>query len=193
MGANYGNNTSLKNYIQYKLPGYGNLTRDDQLSEFYTGLEFFIGVEKQISKNFSLKGEYTYFLKSYNVKLFSQYDFTYNNHQPYLILYYVMPQEYSFIKVGVGTGYIHSRLSVKEYGLNNSYSADGFGLKAELILNTQIGKSFAGYINGYVNKSFLSNLKDSNGKELLTNGTSETVNLSSFGVGIRLGVEIFIF
>jgi hypothetical protein len=193
MGANYGNNPSLKNYIQYKLPEYGNLTRDDQLSEFSTGLEFFVGVERQVSKNFSVKCEYTYFLKSYNVKLYPQYDFTYNNHQPYLIFYYVIPQEYSFIKIGAGTGYLFSQLSVKEYGLSNSYSSNGFGFKAEVILNAQIGKSFAGYINCYANKTFLSNLKDNNGKELLTNATNETVNLSNLGIGIRLGVEIFIF
>ncbi|MFA5405259.1 MAG: hypothetical protein WC358_10020 [Ignavibacteria bacterium] len=193
MGATYGNNPSLKNFIQYEIPNYGTLTRDDQLSEFYTGLDFFCGVEKQISKIFLLKAEYSYFIKSYNVKLYPQYDFSYYNHQPFLMLFYLIPQEYSYIKIGAGTGYVYSKFSVKEYGAENSYTSNGFGFKTELILNTQIGKSFAGYISGYLSKSFLSNLKDNNGKELLTNGTKETVNLSSFGAGIRLGVEIFIF
>lgn len=198
MGANYSNNPSLKNYIQYELPYYNILTRDNQLSDFSTGLEFFGGVEKQFSKNISAKVEYSYFLKSYNVKQnsqydYSKYDFSYYNHQPFIIFYYVMHQEYSFIKIGAGTGYIYSQFTVKEYGSEYSYSSNGFGLKTEIILNLQIGKSVAGYISGNITKTFLSNLKDKSGKELLTNGTNETVNLSSFGMGIRLGVEIFIF
>ncbi|MCX6165732.1 MAG: hypothetical protein NTU73_12880 [Ignavibacteriae bacterium] len=193
MGAMYGNNPSLKNFIQYKIPDYSRLTRDAQLSEFYTGLDFFGGVERQITKKFSIKGEYSYFLKSYNVKFYSQYDFSYYSHQPCLMFFYVIPQEYSYLKIGAGTGYIYSKLSVREYGTENSYTSNGFGFKTELILNAQIGKSFASYISGYLSKTFLSNLKDNNGKELLTNGTNETVNLSSLGAGIRLGVEIFIF
>jgi hypothetical protein len=198
MGANYSNNPSLKNYIQYELPYYNYLTQDNQLSDFATGLEFFGGVEKQLSKNFSAKVEYSYFMKSYNVKQnsqydYSKYDFSYYNHQPFLIFYYIIPQEFSFIKIGAGTGYIYSQFTAKKYGAENSYTSNGFGLKTEIILNMQIGKSFAGYISGNITKTFLSNLKDSNGKELLTNGTNETVNSSSFGMGIRLGIEIFSF
>lgn len=193
MGAMYGNNPSLKNFIQYKVPDYSKLTKDQQLSEFYTGLDFFAGVEKQLTKNFSVKGVYSYFLKSYNIKLYSQYDFSYNNHQPGVMFYYVIPQEYSYLKIGAGVDYISSKLTVREYGVENSYKSNGVGFKTELILNAQIGKSFAGYISGYLSQTFLSNLKDKNDKELLTNVTKETVKLSSLGAGIRLGVEIFIF
>lgn len=193
MGASYGNNTSLKNFIQYEIPGYNTLTRDEQLSDYYTGLEFFGGVEKQIAKNFSVKAEYSYFIKSYNVQLFPQYDFSYYSHQPGLTVFYIFPQEYTFIKIGVGTGYVYSNLKVKEYGTENSYTSNGFKLKTEIILNTQISKSFAGYISGYLSSTFNSNLKDNSGKELQTGATKESVNLNSFGAGIRLGVEIFIF
>jgi hypothetical protein len=192
MGAVYGDNRSLKNFIQYEIPNYSFLTRDEQLSEFYTGLDFFGGVEKQISKIFSAKLEYSFFIKSYNVKLYPQYDFSYVNHQPGISVFYLIPQEYSFIKIGIGGNYIYSKLNVKEFGTEKSYTSSGLGLKTEIILNTQIGKSFAGYISGYLTKSFLSNLKDDSGKQL-TGATGETVNLNSFGAGIRLGVEVFIF
>lgn len=193
MGAIYGNNTSLKNYIQYEIPNYGLLTRDQQLSEFYTGLDFFGGVEKQLSRSFSIKADYSYFIKSYNVDMYPQYNFSYSSHQPGIMLYRIIPQEYSYIKIGVGTGYVLSNFSIKEYGLEKSYTSNGIGFKTELILNAQIGKTFSGYISGYLIKTFLQNLKDTNGNELLTNATKETVNLSSFGAGIRLGVEIFFF
>lgn len=193
MELSYGTNQSLKNFIQYELPYYSELTRDEQLSDFATGLAFFGGVERQISNNFSIKGEYSYFLKSYNVKLFPNYDFSYTSHQPYLIFYYIIPQEYSYIKLGAGTGYLLSDLKVKEFGSQRDFTSNGLGLKGEIIFNAQIGKSFAGYLSGNISKTFLSNLKDTYGKELLTNGTNETVNLSSFSVGLRLGVEIFFF
>ncbi len=193
MGAMYGNNPSLQNFIHYKIPDYSRLTRDEQLSDYYTGLDFFCGIEKQILKKLSIKAEYSYFIKSYNVKSFPQYDFTYFNHQPAFMFFYLIPQEFSYLKVGAGMGYIYSSLNLKEYGQENTYYSNGFKFKTELVLNAQIGKSFAGYLSGYFSQSFLSNLKDVNGKELLTNVTNETVNLSSFGIGIRLGVEIFIF
>ena len=193
MGAQYGNNPSLKNFIGYEIPNYSYLTRDDQLSEFSTGLDFFGGIERQVSKNFSLKGEYSYFIKSYNVKLYPQYDFSYYNHQPTLMAFYIIPQEYSFIKIGAGAGYVYSNLTVREYGSEKSYSSNGVGLKTEVVFNAQIGKSFTGYISGYLIKTFSQNLKDSNGKELLSSGANETVNLSTFGAGLRLGVEIFFF
>lgn len=193
MGTLYCNNTSLKNFIQYELPNYGQLTREQQLSEFYTGLDFFCGVEKQVSRDFSVKAEYSYFIKSYNLNLYSNYDFSYSNQQPGLSVFYIIPQEYSYIKIGVGASYIYSNFNLKEFGLEKSYSSGGIGLKTEIILNAQIGKSFAGYISGYLSKTFLQNLKDNNGNELLTNVTLESVNLSSFGAGIRLGVEIFFF
>lgn len=193
MGLSYGNNPSLKNFIQYKIPFYSLLTRNEQLSDFSSGLDFFGGIEKQMTKSFSIKGEYSYFLKSYNVSLYPQYDFSYYSHQPYLMLFYIIPQEYSYIKIGAGTGYIFSNLTVKEFGLQNKYTSGGIGLKTEIVLNAQIGKSFAGYLSGNITKTFLSNLKDSDGNNLLTSGTNETVNLSSFSAGIRLGVEIFFF
>ena len=193
MGLSYGNNPSLKNFIQYRIPDYNQLTRNEQLSDFSAGIDFFLGIEKQINKSFSVKGEYSYFLKSYNVSLFPQYNFSYNSHQPYLMFYYIIPQEYSYIKIGAGAGYILSNLTVKEFGLESNYTAGGFGFKTEIILNAQIGKSFAGYLSGNISKTFLSNLKDSNGNVLLTSGTNETVNLSSLSAGIRLGVEFFFF
>ena len=193
MGANYGNNTSLKNFIEKELPTYSTLTENDKLSDFFTGLDFFAGAEKQISKNFSVKVEYSYFLKSYNVKAIPNYDFTYTNHNPILSLFYVFPQDYSFIKFDIGSGYVLSKLNVQENGIEKSYTSTGFSLKTELILNAQISKNFAGYISGTIAKTILSDLKDSNENLLKTNGTKETINLSSLGFGIRLGVEIFIF
>lgn len=192
MGVNYSNNPSLKKYIQYTIPNYSNFSPQDQLADFTAGLEFFAGVERQISKKISLKAEYSYFIKSYNVAIAPNYDFAYKSHQPFLIANYILPYEYFYIKVGAGVGYILSDLTVKQFGGENNYTSSGIGLKLEAILNAQISRNVAGYLSGFMTNSILQNLKDSGGKEL-TSSSGDKVNLSSFGVGLRLGVEVYIF
>jgi hypothetical protein len=192
MGLEYCNNPSLKKYIEYELPFYNNLYQNQKLTDFYTGFEFFGGAEFQLKKNFSLKADYSYFTKSYNVSLYPDYDFTYINHQPYITAFYVIPQEYSFFKIGIGAGFLYSVFTKKAYSSEISYTSTGVGLNLDAVLDFQISKSVAGYIQGYINKTFQGNLKDNNGTEL-KNRNNEVVDLSSLGVGIRLGVEVFIF
>ena len=192
MGVDYSNNPSLKKFIQYTIPQYNTLSPSDQLSDFASGLEFFGGVERQISKNFSIKAEYSYFLKSYNVSVFPLYDFSYVNQQPYLIFNYIIPHDFFYIKMGAGAGYILSKLTVKQFGGEKSYTSSGLGLKIESVLNAQISKSVATYLSAYIYNTMLQNLKDSGGNELVSSN-GDKVNLNSFGIGLRLGVEVYIF
>jgi hypothetical protein len=192
MGVDYSNNPSLKKYIQYTIPNYSTFSPQDQLSDFTAGLEFFAGVEKQIARNFSLKAEYSYFIKSYNVAIAPNYDFSYKNHQPFLIANYIFPNEYFYIKAGAGIGYILSDLTVKQFGGETNYTSTGIGLKLEGVLNAQISRNVAGYLSGFITNSILQNLKDKSGNELISS-SGDRVNLSSFGVGLRLGVEVYIF
>lgn len=192
MGVDYSNNPSLKKYIQYTIPQYVTLSPSDQLSDFASGLEFFGGIERQISKNFSLKAEYLYFIKSYNVAVVPQYDFSYTNHQPFLIVNYIIPNEYFYIKLGAGAGYILSKFRVKLFGGETDYTSSGLGLKLEGVLNAQISKSVTGYISGYLYNTIQQDLKDNNGNDLISSN-GDKVNLSSFGAGLRLGVEVYIF
>ncbi len=191
-GANYCDNKSLKTYIEYELPFYNNLSENEKLSSFYTGFEIFGGAEYQVATNFSLKGEYSYFTKSYNSVKYPDYDFTYGNHQPYLTLYYLIPQEYSFVKIGAGAGYLSSSFTQKTYNYESNYKSTGFALRLDAAVDIQMSKVLAGYIAGYINQTFQSDLKDSNGN-LLLNRSGGTVNLNSLGFGVRLGVELFFF
>ncbi|HEY5125010.1 MAG TPA: hypothetical protein VIK14_14855 [Ignavibacteria bacterium] len=191
-GANYGENKSLKTYIEYELPFYNNLSQQDKLSQFATGFELFGGAEFQLSRNLSLKGEYSYFIKSYNAPTYPNYDFSYYNHQPSVTLYYLIPQQYSFVKLGAGAGYLISGFTKKAFSSESSYKSTGFAFKLDAVLDIQMGNGFAGYIAGYINKTFQGDLKDSDGN-LLKNRNNENVDLSSLGLGIRLGFEIFLF
>jgi hypothetical protein len=193
MGAAYGNNKSLNTFIGYELPDYNNLSDNLKLTDFRTAFEFFGNVEKQVLKNLALKLDYSYLIKSNKLNSYPNNSFDYNNHQIVLTLNYVIPGEYHFLKFGAGAGPVFSSLNSKSYITNvGTYTSTGFMAKADGTFSIQMGKNVAGYLNGYVANVFAGNLKDSNNKEL-KNASGDTVNLSSFMMGLRLGVEFYIF
>lgn len=197
MGANYGNNSSLVSFIGSELPFYNTLSINDVLSNFSAGFEAFAGAEFQIKKSLSLKVEYSYFSKSINSNArpeYQNYDFTYISHQPYLTAFYIIPQEYSYIKFGFGAGFLHSIFTEKVSSSEVSYTSNGIGLKLNGILDIQISKNLAGYIEGYIDKTFQGDLKDDSGNLVINSrGDRVNVNLNRLGVGVRLGAEIFFF
>lgn len=192
MGISYCDNNSLVDFAELQIPNYNTVPQTERFSKYSTGLEFFGGIEHQLFKNVSLKADYSYFLKSVNIPRFPNYDYSYFSHQPFLTIYYIVPQEYSFLKFGAGAGYIISELRVKEYALEKSYTSGGLGLKLEGILNAQISKNVAGYFSTFITKSLQSDPKDES-SAVLHNSNNENVNLSSFGFGLRIGLEVFIF
>lgn len=193
MGAAYGNNKSLNTFIGYELPGYNYLTDNQKLTDFRTAFEFFGNVERQVAKNLAVKLDYSYLIKSNKVAYYPSYTYDYNNHQIVLVLNYVMPGEYYFLKFGAGAGPVFSSLESVSYITNSgTFTSTGVLAKAEGTFSIQMGKNLAGYLNGYIGNVFAGNLKGSDGKEL-KNAAGDTVNLSSFMIGLRLGVEFYIF
>jgi hypothetical protein len=193
MGAAYGNNTSLNTFISYELPNYNTLSDNQKLKDFGTGFEFFGNVERQVLKNLAVKLDYSYLIKSNKVSSYPNNSYDYKNHQIVLILNYVIPGQYHFLKFGAGAGPVFSSLESVSYIINNgTYTSTGVLAKAEGTFSIQMGKNLAGYINGYIGNVFAGNLKGSDGKEL-KNAAGDTVNLSSFMLGLRLGIEFYIF
>lgn len=193
MGAAYGNNPSLTTYIEYELPGYNNVPDSRKLKEFKTGFEFFGNVERQIAKNIALKLDYGYFIKSSKVDDYPNSYFDYNNHQIYLGANYLIPGDYYFIKVGLGAGPVFSSLDSRAFTVNDgTYTSTGVLAKAEGTFSLQMGSNLAGYLNGYIGNVFNGTLKRDDGKEL-KNSAGDTVNLSSFMLGVRIGIEFYLF
>ncbi|MEO7357918.1 MAG: hypothetical protein ABIY50_10430 [Ignavibacteria bacterium] len=192
MGILYSNNPSLTKFIELDVPNYTFIPNEQTVSSFTTGIQFFGGAEFQLTKKFSVKSEYAYLIKSIDVPTNKNYQYSYFTHQPMIQLYYIFLQDYSYIKFGIGGGYFISRFIRKERVVETKYTSSGTGIKAEGIFNAQLGKSAAVYLCGFLMNSFMSDLKNENGNHLL-NLNNEKVNLSSFGAGFRLGVEVFIF
>lgn len=193
MGVSYGNNKSLNTFIGYELPNYNTLTESQKLSEFRTGLEFFGIAERQVTKSISLKVDYGYFIKSNKLDMYPANSYDYTNHQISLGLNYIIPGEYHFLKFGLSGGAVFSNLDSKSY-INNigAFTTSGVIAKAEGTFSVQMGNNLAGYLNGYIGNVFSGKLKDANGKEL-KNVVGDSVDLSSFMVGLRLGIEFYIF
>ncbi len=194
MEISYSNNSSLKQFIEYELPNYPYIADDDKLKEFSSGLGFFGSGELQVSKRFSARLDYTYFIKSYNssADFYSSYDFTYYSHEIYLKGYLLCPVDYVLFKLGAGAGFIHSTFNTKYYSVETNYTSNGLGLTLEGVMDVQISKNVAGYLSGGITNTFQTNLKSSGGDELKAkNGNS--VNLNSFGAALRIGLEVFIF
>lgn len=194
MRLSYGSNPSLLRFIQYELPDYFRVPESLQIPDFNVGYEFFGGFEYQLAKKFSLKADYSYFIKSVNstASQYSMYDFTYNSHNILLTGYYLIPGEHFYLKFGAGTGLILSKLSTQMYGLLADYNSTGLKVKIESVLNTQISNSLAAYFGVFLSNTFNGAMEKSDGSKLL-NRTGEEVNLNSFGFGLSLGFEYFMF
>jgi len=96
-----------------------------------------------------------------------------------LTVNYLLPQKFSYIKFGFGGGYF-------------DYKSSGPAVKFEIVFNAQLGKNAATYFSGFMQKTFMSDLKNSNGNFL--NGRDESkVDISSFGMGVKLGLELYFF
>ncbi len=189
MGVSYGNMSSFNNYLK-ELIGVA-----DSVKSFNIGVEFFGGIEKELSKTFSLRLEYAYFLRSrsYSSGIYS-YDFFIHIHQPYLMANYLLKYRKFQIELGAGAGY-HLAYLQSTQGQNNvvNYSSTGPAFKGEGIFSAYFSKSLRTYISGFVYGSTQSSLKDGSGNVLKSPQTNSEVNLGGFGVGVRLGISILLY
>lgn len=121
---------------------------DQKLSGFTSASEFFINPEFQIGEKWSVGLEYSYFLKSYNVTGFYQWDFSYSAQMPTILVHYLVPGNGYWLKCGGGLGYAFGSLSEQfvESGAQESSKTDGPTFKCDLVGNTKFDDHFWGSI-----------------------------------------------
>lgn len=192
MGINYSNNPSLLEYIEYDVVNYILIPNDEKISNFSSCISFFGSAERQIHADFSIKAEYSYLIKSTDVPYNPNYQYSYFTHQPMLTVNYLFPQEYSYFKFGLGGGYFFSDFTRRYIVADSDYKSSGPAVKFEIVFNAQLGTNAATYFSGFMQKSFMSDLKNSDGI-YLKGREDNNVNLSSFGMGIKLGLELYFF
>ena len=184
MGLEYTATPSYNNYTRAQIFGGAH----DSVSSISPGLEVFGGLEYELSKTFSLRLDYSYFFKSKTYYNPLAYDYFYFIHQPYLVGSYILAGNGYKIKIGAGIGYHFGQFQTGLTGQSSiNYNSSGLAIKGEGVFSVKISRKMETYISGFVFGQFMSSLKDSNGTVLKNNLTGSDVNLSGYGIGVRLG------
>ncbi|MBI4548609.1 MAG: hypothetical protein HY707_11545, partial [Ignavibacteriae bacterium] len=152
-----------------------------RVDDFTSAAEFYGTAEFIVRDPWSVKLEYAYILKSYNVGdgTFSNYTYSYGVHMPSVLIHRFFTDHSSVFKVGGGVGYHIARFS-EEYSFGKkNYRSTGGGIKLEAEMNTSFGDNLYSYIVTEIRKSFMSSLKDANGSELVmvNDGTMRSVSM----------------
>ena len=185
MGVNYGITPEFKDYLIASIP----YSTSDSINSFNAGIEFFGGVEYELTRSLSLKTDYSYYVRSLNyVYSPAVFDYTITSHQPFLFVYYNLKNlNYNF-KFGAGIGYHFQKLDNK---INNtttlSYTSGGPSVRGEIVFMPKLSKNFYGYLSGFAFGNFYSMLKDENGSLLKALNSGKEAGLSGYGIGARLG------
>ncbi|MGH2574595.1 MAG: hypothetical protein ACRDFC_02730 [Ignavibacteria bacterium] len=186
MGISLINTPEFSEYLKNEIP----YSDKDSIKAFSIGLEFFGGLEYPVSKSFSIKLDYSYFIKSITYRYsFFTYDFFYFIHQPYMMGFYVTGGKHYRFKIGAGAGYQFAQLErTLDPNTEMVYKSNGPGVRGEIIYDAILSKRLSSYISGFVFGNFPGKLKDSGGNVLISPNTGKEVNLSGFGIGLRLGL-----
>ena len=159
-------------------------------SDFATDVEFFGGTEFPLGDEWGGALEYAYLFKSYTLATSNAGTYTlfYNIQMPTAIVQYVIPGKGYFVKFGGGIGYHAGSVEQSNslYGTDSTYTARGFGIKANIVGETAFDEHLFGYISGDMRWEFFGKLKNSKGNELRNFG--QTASLSMFIVGIGFGL-----
>lgn len=191
MGISWVNAPSFTDYLKEEVP----FTNKDSIKSYSVGFEFFGGLEAQFSKQFSLKLDYSYFFKTFTYDQFNYAGYTfyyfYLVHRPYLMAYYIIPGKNYAFKLGGGLGFLYSILHRTDAGATDvTYTSTGFGLRGEVIFSAKLSRNMESYFSGFVKGDTFTRLKDANNNSLISPLTGKETNLSSFGIGARLGFSI---
>lgn len=186
MGVDYGVTEDFNKYLIASIP----YSTTDTLKQFNAGVNFFGGIERDITTDFSAALEYAYYIRSFDfVYSPAVFDYTILNHQPYLLFRINHRKLNYFIKYSAGAGY-HFQIFKDKSSIANisEYHSSGISLKADITFLPKFSEKLMAYINAYGFYNFYGNLKDSNSNALKIPNSSNFVSLKGFGVGARLGI-----
>ncbi len=184
MGISLQDNSSFVSYLRNEIP----YATADSIKGFTTAIEFFGGVEYGLTKSFALKLDYSYYLRSVDyVYTYNEFKYDIVIHQPYLMGYYMIQRRAFDLKFGIGVGYHIGTVTQQLYPGTATYKANGFSFRGEAVFAPYMTKKLQAYLSGFIVASSFQSLKDSNGNYLTSTNSTQQVNLSSFGVGARIG------
>lgn len=185
MGVDYGITPDFNDYLVASIP----YSTGDSIRTFNAGIEFFGGAEYELSRTFSVKFDYSYYVRSLSYTFSpAVFDYTIIGHQPYIFVNYLIKKNNILFKFGFGAGYHFQKLDNK---INNSttigYTSSGPSLRFEASFVPMLSKGFYAYLSGFGFGNFYGKLKDSGGNSLKAPNSSVEATLKGYGVGARIG------
>jgi len=166
---------------------------EQRLDEFTSVVEFFLVPELQMAEEWSGGIEYSLLLKSYSVDDRSGYlrsDISYQVHMPTVLVQYLIFGEGYRLKVGGGVGYHLARFnqSFPAYGSEETFRAEGLGVKLSAVGNTKFDETFYGSIGVDLRWDFLGSLKRGGGSEVTDRIAGTVPKMNFFTIGLKFGV-----
>lgn len=190
MGIDYGATPDFTNYLRNQIP-YSN---QDSIGYLHAGIEFFGGVERDISENISVKVDYSYFTRSVNYTYsFFVFDYTITGHQPFIFVNYLFRANQYRLKLGLGAGYHFQMLDNKiNLTTTETYRSNGPAIRIEGTLSNRFTDKFWGYLSLSLFRNLYGKLKDENGNVLKPVNSNIEASLNGYGVGARLGFSFIL-
>lgn len=186
MGINYGITPDFNDYLVASIP----YSTSDSIKSFNAGVEFFGGLEYDLTSNISAGIDYSYYIRGLSY-IYSPavFDYTITNHQPYAFINYNFRKPKLHFKFGVAVGYHIQQLDNK---VNNSttlkYTSSGPSLKFSFTFLPKFSENFYIYMSGFAFLNIYNKLKDENRNVLKASNSSLEASLKGYGVGARLGI-----
>jgi hypothetical protein len=170
-------------------------TSAQRVNDFGAAVDFFGGIEFPVSDEWGVKLEHSYLFKSYTYdgKLSGTYDLYFETQSPSVIIQRIIAGKGYFVKFGAGGGYHFGTViqKISTFGTTSEYTANGIGVKGEIVGQTAFGEDLFGYIGGSIGYEFIGDLKDEKGNNLTASSSSKAVTLNYFHVGIRFGLNYY--
>jgi len=179
------NSPEFNEYLRNEIP-YQN---KDSIKSFSLGIEFFSAIEMGVSKNFSMRLDYLYSMKSLSYYYIFRYEYFYSVHQPTINAFYLINGKHFQLKFGGGIGFQYAQLEVNS---SKTYKSWGGSLRGEIIYSAQLSNRLSSYISGFAFGHLTGGIKDRYGTTLRSSRTGKDVDLSGFGIGARLGLTVFL-
>ena len=190
MGINYGITPDFNDYLIAAIP----YSTSDSIKSFNAGVEFFGGIEADLSRTLSAGAEYSYYIRSltytYSPAVF---DYTIISHQPYVKLNYVFRENRYNFKIGGAFGYHFQQLDNRiNASVTDKYTSSGPSGRLDLTFTRRLSPNFFVYMSGFGFANFYGKLKDANGLPLKASNSNVEASLAGYGFGARLGVQFYI-
>jgi hypothetical protein len=160
----------------------------DRLSEFQSGVEFFLHAGWPLNEDWILALDYAYQITSVTVPtVYAPAQYTVTLHAPALVLKRILMAEPLYhVTAGLGLGYDAGALQVEHLYVDDRFTASGPALLLLLEGNTSLGGSTYAYMG--VTARWSSSTPLQNGEGQGPGAAAGETTLSQFSIGARLGM-----